>query len=148
MKIVAGEGKKERNFGWSGGGESGERPNFGRTDENFEHTPHRHTTPQQQRHTTQHNGGSRTRWSWARGSLARRSMAQKKQDMSNKLSPPNGQGFLGSKMVRKGLATKRFDKKGAKRRSGLKVLCAKSGQKKKNMEKTNQKEDLRPKQKM
>ena len=81
MKIVAGEGKKERNFGRSGGGEresgegegdgvggevggggpakreSGVRPNLGRTDENFEHTPHRHTT--------QHNGGSRTGWSWA-----------------------------------------------------------------------------------
>ena len=39
MKIVAGEGKKERNFGQSGegsrGGESGERPNFGRTHDNF-----------------------------------------------------------------------------------------------------------------
>ena len=100
MKIVAGEGKKERNFGRSGGGESGggksgERPKFGRTDENFEHTPHRHTTPQQQRHTTQHNGGSRTGWSWAGGSLAGRSMAPKKKDMRNKLAAPLAKVFWG-----------------------------------------------------
>ena len=39
-------------------GGSGERPNFGRTNENFEHTPHRHTTPHHnttQHNTTQHN---------------------------------------------------------------------------------------------
>ena len=70
MEIVAGEGKKRAKF-WavrrrvSGGGgrgvwrrgSQGKRPNLGRTHENFEHTPHRHTTPQQQ-----HTG-----WSWARG---------------------------------------------------------------------------------
>ena len=114
----------------------GERPNFGRTLENFEHTPHRHTT--------QHNGGSRTGWSWERGFLAGRSVAQKtrhEQQIVPK-SSPSGQGFLGSRMVRKGLGTKRFDqKKGAKRRSGPKVVWAKSGagqklsQKPKNMEK-------------
>ena len=49
------------------GGESGERPNFGRTHENFEHTPHRQKT--------QHKGGPSQGGPWP-----------KKQDMSNKLS--------------------------------------------------------------
>ena len=46
---------------------------------------HKHnTTPQ--RHTTQHNGGSRTGWSGAKGGPSQRGPWPIKQDMSNKLS--------------------------------------------------------------
>ncbi len=144
----------------SGGGPAeGERPNFERTHENFEHTPHLHTTPHtphhttphqhhthnttqhnttQQRHTTQHNGGSRTLWSWARGVLRREVHGPKKQDMSNKLSRRAallakvfwGQGWFVKVWAQNGL----IQKKGAKRRA--KSGAAKLGQKnKKNMEK-------------
>ena len=44
VKTVAGEGKQERNFGWSS--EGAVRPNLGRTHENLEHptdTPHTFT---------------------------------------------------------------------------------------------------------
>ena len=136
MEIVAGEGKKERNFGRSGGGGRGSRgrgsqgecPNLGRTDENFEHTPHRHTTPHHttpQHNTTQHNGGSSTGWSWA--GVPRKEVHGPKIKTQATINCPEEQlhwpKFLGSRMVLKGLGTKRFDsKKRAKRRSGPKVV--------------------------
>ena len=109
-----------RRGGGVGGGDSGQHPKFGRTQKILNthrtDTPH-HTTPHhnttQQRHTTQHNGGSRTGWSWAGGPVHGGSMAQKtrpEQQIVPK-SSPIGQGFLGSRMVRKGLGTKRFDQK-------------------------------------
>ena len=58
---------------------------------------------------------------------------------------PIGQGFLGSKMVRKGLGTKRFDPK-----KGQEAVSAKSGagqkwsEKTKNMEKQIRKKTLSP----
>ena len=70
---------------------------------------HHNTT----RHTTQHNGGS----------LAGRSMVQKTRH-EQQIVLKSGQGFLGSRMVRKGLGTERFVKKRAKRRSGPKVVRA------------------------
>ena len=96
-------------------GSRGERPNLGRTHENLEHTPHRHTpqthhtTDTPQHNTTQqhNNNGGVTEWSWARGSGARRSMAHK-----NKTQATN-QGFLGQRWFA------RFDQK--------KVVRAKSG---------------------
>ena len=77
MKIVAGEGKNIEMEG------SGERPNFGRTHENFEHTPHTTGDPAQ--------GGL------GQGvSLARRSMAQKtRHEQQIRKSSAIGQGFLG-----------------------------------------------------
>ena len=85
---------------------SGERPNCGRTHENFEHTPHTTGDPAQ-------GGLGRG------GSLAGRSMAQKTrhEQQSVPKSSPIGHGFLGSRMVRKGLGTKRFEKKA--KRGGL-----------------------------
>ena len=91
------------------------------------HTQTQHNTTQQ-RHTTQHNGGSRTGWSWARG-LAGRSMAQK-QDMSNKLSrraAPLAKFFWGQGWFAKVWAQNGLIKKGAKRRSGPKVVWAQNG---------------------
>ena len=105
-------GKKERNFGRSGGrgvwrrGSLGERPYLRRTHENFEVTPHRHTTPHHttphhtttQHNTTQHNnndtphnttGGSQGGLGQG-GSLAGRSMPQIVPKSS-----PIGQGFWG-----------------------------------------------------
>ena len=78
--------------------------------ENLDHTQHRHTTPQhtpphntatqrnatqQQRHTTQHNGGSRTRRSWGGGSC-RKVLGG---------AGPVGKGFLGSSWQRFGHKT-------------------------------------------
>ena len=126
---------------------SGERPNFGRTHENFEHTPHRHTT-------TQHNTTTPHRW------IPHRSWP-KKQDMSNKLSRRaapwakvfGGQGWFAQVWAQNGLI-----RKGAKKRSGPKVVWTKSGAgqmwskiQQKNLEKTNQKinpSPILPKQKM
>ena len=75
--------KRSGNFGrsgrGSGGRESGDRPNLGRTHENFEDTPHRHTNTTTTHHTTQ--WGIRTKWSWARRGLSQRSPWPKKQDM-------------------------------------------------------------------
>ena len=76
----SGGGRWSREEG-SSGGESGERPNFGRTHEKFEHTPHRHTTTRHTHTTTGDpaqvldKGGPSQGGPWPR-----------KQDMSNKLS--------------------------------------------------------------
>ena len=150
MKIVAGEGKKERNFRRSGGGGVGrggvqrrrsqeERPNLGRTHENFEHTPHRHTTPQHNtpqhntttttRHTTHRR--SRTGWSWAREGPSQGGLWPQNQDMSNKLSR------------RAAPLAKVFGVKDGSQRFGhkmvSKVVRAKCGQKNQKIGKTNQK---------
>ena len=131
MKIVAGEGKKRAKF-WAAEEESGEGVSSGggvrrsaqildaptkilnthRTDTPHHNTTH-HNTTQQQRHTTQHNRGSRTGWSWAREGPSQGGLWPKNQDMSNKLSrraAPLAKVF-GSRMVLKGLGTKWFDVK-------------------------------------
>ena len=116
--------------GGSSGGESGERPNFGRTHENFEHTPHRHTT------TTTHEVLGK------RGSIAGWSMAQN-QDMSNKLSQraaPLAKVFKDDSHKfgqKNGLI-----RKGAKRRSGPKVVWAKCGQKNQKTWKNKSKKEI------
>ena len=124
MKIVAGEGKSEilggpakSGGGWSwmrgpAEGSRGERPNFGRTHENFEpthHTTTHHNTTQHNTTTSHphHNGGSRTGLGQGRSSQG---SWPKKQNMSK--SRPIGQGFW----TQNGLI-----RKGVKRRSGPKV---------------------------
>ena len=114
MKIVAGEGKKERNFGResgegvsSGGGVRGSAQildaftkilNTHRTDTPQHNTTHHNTTHHnttQQRHTTQHNRGSRTVWSWAR-EVPRREVHGPKSRHEQQIVPkssPIGQGF-------------------------------------------------------
>ena len=62
---------------WSWERGLGGTPKFWTHPENFEHTPHRHTTP--------HNGGSLTGWSWARVPCTEGPWPRK-QDLSNKLS--------------------------------------------------------------
>ena len=95
----------------------------------YRHTTPQHTPPhnatQQQRHTTQHNGGPRT-GSRGRGSCreelggAGRSMAQKRRhEQQIPKSSPIGQDFFGSS-----LGTKRPDQK---KWSGPKAVRAKSG---------------------
>ena len=154
MKIVAGEGQKRAKC-WavgrrgSGGGavgegvrrsgSQGERPNLGRTHENLEHTQHRHTTPH---HTTPQQNNNDTPHNTTGGSRAGRSMARKtrhEQQIVPK-SSPIGQVFFGTRMVLKGLGTKRFDQK-----KGPRGVWAKTGagqkwsekQKKKHGEKKN-----------
>ena len=81
------EGVWRRGVRGSGGGESGERPNFGRTHENFEHS-----TPTTTHHTTQQpaQGGL-----GQGGSLAKKSMAQKQDKLSEE--QPHWPRFFGVK---------------------------------------------------
>ena len=76
----SGEGVRRR-------GSQGERPNLGRTDENFEHTPHRHT------HNTT---GDPAQGGLGQESLARRSMAQKSRHEQQIVpkSSPIGESFF------------------------------------------------------
>ena len=107
-------GSRERGSGGSSGG-------WERTHENVEHTPHRHNT-------TQHNT-TQTQTQQQQQQQQQQQIPHRKQDMSNQLFPnssPTGQGFLGSRMVRKGLGTTPFDrKKQSGKLSGSKVVRAK-----------------------
>ena len=135
MKTVAGEGKKKREI-WGGPveeewgegvrrrGSQGERPNLGRTHENFEHTPHRHNTPHHttpQHNTTQHNTTQQHRVVLGKGGPSQGGPWPKKQDMSNKLSRRAaplaeffwGQGWFAKVSAQNGLIKKREAKSGA-----------------------------------
>ena len=107
--------------------------------------PHRHTTPQHNNNDTPHNttGDPAQGGLGQRGSLEGRSMAQKtrhEQQIVPK-SNPIGPSFSGSRMVRKGLGTKRFDSKKEPEAAWAKSGVGKSGagqkrsEKPKNMEK-------------
>ena len=181
MKIVEGEGKKtseilggpegsgggrrrsrERGSGGGRVGSQGERP-----------TPHRHTTtnPPQHRtdtpqhnttqHTTpHHNTTTTTTRDPAQGGLGqgvprREVHGPKKTRHEQQILEEQAKVFLGSRMVRKGLGTKRFDQKkgprgGGQKWCGSKVVRADSGQEKtkKNMEKTKKNSPFHPKQKI
>ena len=138
MKTVAGEGKKSEILGGPAEeGESGEgarrRAQILDAPTKILNTPHRHNTTH-----TQHNAGILHRVVFGKGgSLAGRSMAQKSrhEQQSVPKSSPIAQGFLVSRMVLKGLGTKRFDQK-----KDQEAVWAKSGQKNqktwKNKEKT------------
>ena len=121
-----GRGKKERNFGRSGGG--GVRGSAQILDAPTKilntHRTHHNTT---QHNTTQQQRRIPCKVVLGKGgSLTGKSMAQKSRHVQQIVpkSSPVGQGFLGSRMVLKGLGTKRFDqkKKRAKRWSGLTVM--------------------------
>ena len=120
-------------------GRSGRAPNFWTPTKIL--ITHRHTTPEPQHNTTTHHT---TQWwvpHWGlgvgflqRGFGRRREVTQKiRHEQQIPKSSPVGQVFLGSRMVRKGLGTKRFDQKKGPRGGlgqklcGPKVVRVKSG---------------------
>ena len=122
------EGRESRERGSGGGGVRGSAQIL-----DARHTTPHHTTTQQQRHTTQHTGDPTQGGLGQERSLAGRSMAQKTRH-EQQIVPKSsliGQGILGSRMIRKGLGTKRFVQKKPRGCWGLKWS------EKKNMQKTN-----------